>query len=114
MTIKFPNGTRVEAVILAHGEKSMRVAVQDSDDALVLKSLNGTWSTEELEPVEVRFSWEQDLLAVSVSIEDCICSKELADRLVHLLVTGKNENPGASAVGSECEERALSASMVLM
>jgi len=84
MNIRYANGMTIEAVLLSRTENVMRVALQGSEDVLVLSQVNGAWVTDECEPVEVSFAWEQTA-AAPVSEDDCICSPELAARLIDML-----------------------------
>jgi hypothetical protein len=84
MTIKFLNGTTKEAVMLSRTPNALRVATQGSDDALELRQVNGTWITDDCEPVHVAFAWEMSS-APEVTEADCICSPELAARLIRVL-----------------------------
>jgi len=90
--IQYGDGRSVEAAVLSRTADTMRVAVKDSDDALVLRCVNGTWVSEDCEPVEVQFHWQRQFPKMSVSESDYICSKELAARLIHLLLNGGEEN----------------------
>ena len=74
----------MEAVLLSRTEKVMRVALQGSEDVVVLNDLNGSWVSDDCEPVEVSFAWQQPAPA-SMREEDFICSPELAARLIDML-----------------------------
>ena len=62
----------------------MRVALQGSEDVVVLNDVNGSWITDDCEPVEVSFAWQQPT-AAPLNEEDFICSPELAARLMDML-----------------------------
>jgi hypothetical protein len=100
MTIRYSNGKAYEAVLLAQAENSMRVAIRGSDDVLELSEINGTWVTDECEPVRVEFAWSDRGLLDEVSEDECICSPELAARLLHLLFSGENEPAAKNPAGS--------------
>lgn len=91
MTIRYSNGLSFEAVLLAQAEDSMRIAIQGSEDVLELKQINGTWVTDECEPVHVEFVLSRQNALDEISEDDCVCSPELAARLLHLLFSGENE-----------------------
>ena len=97
MTIRYANGHTVEAVLLSRTENGMRVALQGSEDVLVLSQVNGLWVTEECEPVEVRFAWESPA-APPVAEADFICSPELAARLIDMLHNGDHAETKARAL----------------
>lgn len=90
MTITYSNGTRIDAIILARDEQRLRVALKGSDDLADFTCLNGTWISEELEPVQIQFEWQKRGSQPTLPETEFICSRELASRLIHLLVTGKN------------------------
>jgi hypothetical protein len=84
MTIRYANGKKIEAVLLSRTEKAMRVALQGSDDVVVLNDVNGSWVTDDGEPVAVTFAWEKAAPA-PICEEDFICSPDLAARLIDML-----------------------------
>src|SRR5262249_28929621 len=86
MIIIYQNGTTAEAVILSKGDNSMRVAVKGCEDVVEFEHRNGFWISENLDPVLIRFEREQRKPVEIVSEADCICSKELAARLIHWLI----------------------------
>jgi len=94
MTINYPNGRIIEAVILTRSEKSIRAAVPGADDVVRFANVKGTWVTEELEPVEIRFEWQRRGKEPMAVEADCICSQELAARLVDLLTRDSGEQEG--------------------
>ena len=91
MTITYENGTRLEAVLVARHEHTIRVAVKGGDDLLEFKQINGTWVSEDCEPVRIEFEWEKRERKPDVTEADCICSQELAARLIHMLLNGEEE-----------------------
>jgi hypothetical protein len=102
MTIRYNNGYQIEGVLLSRNDTAMRVAVTGSEDVLHLNQINGTWVTEDCEPVHVDFAWAKKEELPVVTLDDCICSKELAAELLHLLFSGDQD--------AEAEAAALSAS----
>jgi hypothetical protein len=56
MLIRFRDGSLFEAVILLLEGAAMRLALKDAQDVLELRLLNGTWVTEDGEPVTFDFS----------------------------------------------------------
>jgi hypothetical protein len=100
MTIRYSNGQTFEAALLSEAEHTMRIAIKGSDDVLELKQINGTWVSEECEPVEVDLSWTRQQQLDSIRAEDCICSPELAAKLLHLLFSGENEPDAKAPAGN--------------
>lgn len=101
MTIRYSNGFQVEGVLLTRTEDSMRVAVQGSDDILQLSLILGQWITEDCELVQVNFAWAKQDDRTVVTLDDCICSKDLAAKLLHLLFSGDQDAEAeAAALGA--------------
>ena len=94
MTIRYNNGFRLEGILLSRNEDSMRVAVPGSDEVVEFTKIRGAWISDDCEPVQVEFAWTPQPAGAQVTEEDCICSQELANRLIHLLQTGENEPEG--------------------
>jgi hypothetical protein len=78
-------------------EHTIRVAVKGGDDLLEFQDFNGTWISEDLEPVRIDFEWQKHGRKVEVTEADCICSQELAARLIHLLLSGEEEEGQTAA-----------------
>ena len=91
MTIKYSNGRAVEAVLLSRTQDTMRLAVQGADDAMEVSNINGTWVAADCEPVSIEFIWQRRVLKPAITEADCLCSRDLAARLIHSLYTGANE-----------------------
>ena len=95
MTITYQNGIALKAIVLSQTETEIRAMPEASTDALVLTRANHTWVTEDLEPVAIRFDWEQVGAPPVPAIEDCICSPELAATLIYMLFAGSEaDEPG--------------------
>ena len=92
MTIKYADGRTMEAFILSRTDKRMWVAVKGGDDAVVLTCVNGTWISEDCKPVELEFEWQRFPRKETTSESDCICSKELAARLIDVLLSGDKDD----------------------
>jgi hypothetical protein len=58
MTINYPDGRVVEAILLSRGNDTLRAAVQGEDDAQIFNLISGTWVSEEDGPVRIEFAWE--------------------------------------------------------
>jgi hypothetical protein len=112
MVLIYANGSRTEAFLLARTENKIRVAIPGSDDPLELTDVHGTWVTEDCEPVRVQFAWEGKTREQVLTEADCICSHDLAARLLHLLWNPDEETveqgsrpvdaaPHASAIPSQ-------------
>ena len=53
MTIRYRNGLRVEAVLLAASRERMRVATDTQRDTLELHKVDGAWQTEAGDALEI-------------------------------------------------------------
>jgi hypothetical protein len=91
MTIRYQNGERKQAITLSRTESKMRVAIPDTEDALELRKLSGTWVTDDCEPVTIEYP-SRRAASVTVTEEDCICSADLAAHLIRLLHTDSSED----------------------
>jgi hypothetical protein len=85
MTIHYSDGKALEAVLLTRTETTIRAAVQGADDVTEFSKINDAWVSEDCEPVRIVFAWQRQKFAETVTEADCICSRELATRLLHLL-----------------------------
>src|SRR5579872_3913090 len=91
MNIRYTNGQMFEAVLLSQTETTMRLALQGHDDVVVLTLVHDVWVSDECEPVQVDFAWSRQTGEAEVTLEDCLCSHDLAAHLIHLLYTGDEE-----------------------
>ena len=91
MTITYPNGRVLNAIVRSHEEHEIRAAAAGCDDVLVFTRVQGAWISQELEPVTCKFAWQRPEVAKEYSEDDFICPKELADRLLLLLA---GDEPG--------------------
>jgi hypothetical protein len=101
MIIRYANGQTFEAVLLSRTETTMRVAIQGYDDIVALNLVHDVWISDDCEPVQVSFSWNGRPAAPAVRADDCICSHELAARLIHLLYAGEDTLDQAALVPRE-------------
>ena len=53
MTIRFQNGDRVDAVLLAASRERMRVAIDSQRDTIELHKVDASWYTEEGTAIEI-------------------------------------------------------------
>src|SRR4051812_7239181 len=88
VTIRQTDGETVEGVVLTRTEYKMRVALKNAADAAVFVWVDGTWISEDSEPVDIEFEWRRHERREPVTEADCICPQELAARLIDGLVSG--------------------------
>src|SRR5215467_2216264 len=91
MTITFPDGKRHQAAMLTRSQNNLRVAVQGRDDVSEFTRINGTWISEQGDPVSIEFEWEKRYTTIP-SLDDCICDKRLASRLIARLLNPEDED----------------------
>ena len=105
MTLRYANGLEIDAVLLSRTDGKMRVALQGSDDVVELREVSGRWVSDECEPVQVSFAYQKPAPA-PVSEEDCICSPELAAKLIRLLMSADETEDGSPAQAMTAQELA--------
>jgi len=88
MILTYANGSRTEAFLLARTENKIRVAVPGCDDPVEFTDIHGVWVSEDCEPVRLEFAWQGKTRQEVLTEADCVCSHELAARLIHLLWSG--------------------------
>jgi hypothetical protein len=54
--IHYSNGKVLHGVVLAFGDRVVRIAVQDSDDAVEYRLINRVWVSEDCEIVRMEFA----------------------------------------------------------
>ena len=92
MTIRYANGRTLEAVLLSRTDNTLRVAAKGTEDVQVFSDINGTWVSEDCEPVRIDFEWQRHSRDEAIAEADCICPKDLAARLMYLLFSGSDED----------------------
>jgi hypothetical protein len=85
VTITYPDGSRVRAMLLSRDAGTLRVAVEGDNDSRKFHCAGGIWVTEECEAVTIQFEWERQSPAIP-PVEECICSPEVAERLMAQLL----------------------------
>jgi hypothetical protein len=85
--------------LLSQQHNEIRAAAAGCDDTLVLTRYKSTWISENLEPVVIQFAWQRAKSFPAPSEDNCVCSKELANRLINSLLHGcdpemQSDNPG--------------------
>ena len=88
MTITYRDGTNLNAIVLSHEENEIRANAAGGSDVLAFTRIHGTWVSEELEPVTIEFAWQRAGTPPSASVDDCVCPKKLAARLIGMLLDG--------------------------
>jgi len=96
MTIYRADGNRIEAALLARYQHAVRVAVRDGDDAVEFKEWNGTWISEDCEPVWIDF--DGDERAREPLSQECglLCPPEPVRRAIGVLRRDRRNDCEAS------------------
>jgi hypothetical protein len=113
MTIRYADGRTLEAVLLSRTDNTLRVAAKNTDDVQVFCDINGTWVSEDCEPVRIDFEWQRHSREEAVAEADCICPQELASRLLYLLFSGSDED-GVKAKALMESPRCASANQLII
>jgi len=95
MKIRYADGKTIEGVTLRRTGDFMRVAVKGGDDAAEFIHVHGTWISEDCEPVTMEYDGSLRNAPTTLSEADCICPRELAARLIELLLTDSAEDEWA-------------------
>ena len=61
-------------------------------DARTIRRIRGGWISEECDPVTVEFAWERHGLPKVPDENDCICPKQMASRLISMMLAGVGED----------------------
>ena len=86
MTITYPDGTSVQAILLSRSIDTLRAAVTGDDDLRTFTLVDNTWVSEGRVQVTIKYEWQLGGEATTPAMSECICSKQLASRLIsHLL-----------------------------
>ena len=88
MKITYPDGTILKGMLVSRGNDTLRAAVPGDDDARTFTVVNGVWNSEEREPVQIEFAWQRREPARVPNETECVCSKDLAARLISALRAG--------------------------
>jgi hypothetical protein len=88
MIITYANGKTIEGILLSSSDNTIRIALKGGEDVAELNRVGAAWVSEDCKPVQFRYEWEQKTRTAVVSEADCVCTKDLATRLIQLLSTG--------------------------
>ena len=84
MTIRNLDRRTDEALLLPRAETSNPI-ITKVEDMVEFSNIFGNWASQDRKPVQTDFAWHLHDQKLTVSEADCICSRELAARLIHLL-----------------------------
>jgi len=84
MTIKNRNRTAAEAALLPRAQTSNHTMTK-VEDVVEFPNTQGSRVSQERKPGQTDFAWQRHDQTLTVSEADCICSHELAAKLIHLL-----------------------------
>jgi hypothetical protein len=81
MTINYPDGTNLKALLLSRGNDTLRAIAPGDDDVRTFSRMNGAWFSEDWKRVHFEFAWQGREHAHVPDETACVCSKDLASRL---------------------------------
>ena len=90
MTITYANGQTIKAAVVVRSENWMRLVLAGTEDVTEFNLVNGTWISEDCEPVQIEFGPAR-LVYREYKEEDFVCSKELASDLIRMLLNGDED-----------------------
>ena len=91
MTIIYPGGTAVEALVLSVNPGSLAVAVAGRNQVRRFERVDGDWISEAGEPVQVRYAPQTD---ATTAESDFVCPKKLGRQLISNLMSGEQNDAG--------------------
>jgi hypothetical protein len=92
MTITYPDGAVLAALLLLRGNATLRAAVPGHNDMSVFTLSKGQWISERGEAVKIEFAWDRQTKGHTPTEVECICSQELATRMLSLLAAGSESD----------------------
>ena len=85
MIIYYRDGRTAEGLILRLGDNTLRLAMKGTADVETFTKIDGTWISDEGEPMVMRLGREAPIAPAAISLDDFICPPALASHLVRLL-----------------------------
>jgi hypothetical protein len=100
VNITYEGGTVVDAVLLSRQGDKLRAAIRgDCNETREFTRVKDRWISEQCELVVIEFEWQRNPAAKVPTEEDCICSKELAAKLIARLQAGAPTDEIAATKG---------------
>ncbi len=73
ISIHYSNGRSLQGIVLAFGDRLMRVAVKGSDDTVEFRLVNQVWVSEDCEVVKLEFAeWETRAPSSQADVQECL------------------------------------------
>jgi hypothetical protein len=85
MTITYPDGKVLDALLLSRSGDTLRAAVPGDDDVRTFTLVNGAWISNECEQVKIEFAWQRSGQVEVPRESDCIYSMKLPSRFISML-----------------------------
>lgn len=106
MIIRYSDGHVSEAVLLSRTEHSLRVAIRGAEHHVTeFQETNGFWTSEDDAVVQIEFGFARVSRPAGESLEDYICSPQLASKLVAMLhSTARQREPQANEIVTQSTE----------
>jgi hypothetical protein len=84
VTITYPSGTVLKAIVLLHEEDEIRAMA--AGGVLAFTRIQHTWVSKEMEPVTIEFEWQRRGATPLLSGVDGVRPEELAARIIPTLL----------------------------
>jgi hypothetical protein len=94
MTIIYPGGTAVEALVVSAAPGSLEVAIAGSHEVRRFEQVEGAWISEARELVQIRYASQPDPQNAALAESDFVCPKKLGRQLISNLMSGEQEDGG--------------------
>ena len=86
MTSNPQDGRTTEAIFLNVSKNVVRLAAKGTDNVAVFRKVQGSWVSEECEPVIFTLAKKGSKVEVTFSDKEFICSVAFASRLIDVLL----------------------------
>src|SRR5262245_53392606 len=93
MTIVYPGGAAVEALLLSSGPGSLKVAVAGRHRVRRFELVDGTWMSEAGRPVQIHYAGQQDQVRIPAE-SDFVCPRRVGRQVISNLMSGESGDRG--------------------
>jgi hypothetical protein len=83
MVVMYPNGNKVQCLLVAQAANAFQVAVAGDENLRMFRRIEGVWHTEDGQPVQITPHGRDDIRF--------ICSPEQGQQLIARLIDGSEE-----------------------
>ena len=83
--IKYKNGRTLQGILLALGDRAIRVAIKDADDAALFRFISGVWVSEDCEIVTFKFAEDGFDAQAESDMPDAVFTSSQSTAAQHLM-----------------------------